>query len=150
MLPELLQRLLQYPYFAARGPRSTGKEAFNLAWLDDCLGRQQPAPVDVQATLAELTASSIAHDIRECAVPIDEVYICGGGAHNRDLMERLRQKLSPASLGSTAQLGMEPDWVEAVAFAWLASRTLDGLAGNAPAVTGASGVRVLGGIFTGG
>lgn len=144
----LLQDLLQHPYFARSGPRSSGKEAFHLGWLDDRL-RSHPAlqPQDVQATLAELTAVSIARAIGASGLDVSEIYICGGGVHNRDLMQRLQRHLTPASLASTSAIGMDPDWVEAVTFAWLAHRTLEGLAGNAPAVTGARGPRVLGGIY---
>lgn len=146
--PELLSRLLQHPYFAKSGPRSSGKEDFNLRWLDLCLsGHPILDPADVQATLAELTAVTIARAIGASSVDVEEVYICGGGAHNGDLMRRLQRHLAPASLASTVAIGMDPDWVEAVTFAWLAHRTLEGLAGNAPVVTGARGSRVLGGVY---
>ncbi|MDO8863851.1 anhydro-N-acetylmuramic acid kinase [Haliea sp. E1-2-M8] len=147
----LLEQLRSHPYLARRGPRSTGKEAFNLAWLDSCL-HTLPAldPRDVQATLAEITADSIASAITGAAEGVDEVYVCGGGARNTDLMRRLYRLLAPRRLDTTATLGMDPEWVEAAAFAWLAWRTLSGLAGNAAAVTGASGARVLGGIYPAG
>ncbi len=146
----LLEDLLGHSYFARTGPRSSGKEAFNLSWLDDLL-QAHPGmdATDVQATLAELTAASIARAIAASELNVSEVYICGGGAHNADLMDRLRSYLAPAALATTATLGLDPDWVEAVTFAWLAHRTLEGLAGNAPAVTGARGPRVLGGIYPG-
>ncbi|QIB66014.1 anhydro-N-acetylmuramic acid kinase [Kineobactrum salinum] len=144
----LLKALEAHPYMARCGPRSTGKEAFNLDWLDDCL-RAMPAldPRDVQATLAEFTAASIARAIGNWELRVDEVYVCGGGARNTDLMRRLYQKLAPARLDTTAVLGIDPEWVEAAAFAWLAWRSMEGLAGNAPQVTGAAGTRVLGGIY---
>jgi anhydro-N-acetylmuramic acid kinase len=146
----LLQRLLQHPYFSQRGPRSTGKEAFHLAWLDDCLSPCRDLdPGDVQATLAELTATTIAQGIATAGVPIDEVYLCGGGARNTDLRARLQRQLGGGCLATTAELGIEPEWVEAATFAWLAHRTLQGMAGNAPQVTGASGPRVLGGVYSG-
>jgi anhydro-N-acetylmuramic acid kinase len=133
------------------GPRSSGKEAFNLQWLDRKLGAHPGLEaMDVQATLAELTAVTIGSAIGQSGIEVTEVYVCGGGAHNGNLMDRLRQRLAPATLASTAAIGMDPDWVEAVTFAWLAHRTLKGLAGNAPAVTGALGPRVLGGIFPAG
>jgi anhydro-N-acetylmuramic acid kinase len=78
------------------------------------------------------------------------VYVCGGGSHNSHLMQRLAEQLTPATVLSTAAIGMDPDWVEAAMFAWLASRTLEGLTGNSPAVTGAAGARVLGGIYLSG
>jgi anhydro-N-acetylmuramic acid kinase len=146
---ELLSELLQHPYFGKSGPRSSGKEDFNLTWLDQCLCKYPLLdPADVQATLAELTASSIASAIGTGNIEVAEVYICGGGAHNGDLMGRLQRHLGPASLASTADVGMDPDWVEAVTFAWLAYRTLEGMAGNAPVVTGASGPRILGGVYS--
>jgi anhydro-N-acetylmuramic acid kinase len=151
VIPGVLQQLLAHPYFDRSGPRSTGKEMFNLQWLDDCLtGHGSLPPRDVQATLAELTATSIANGVLGSGLHVAEVYVCGGGAHNTDLMRRLYHKLAPARLDNTAAIGMDPDWVEAAMFAWLASQTLGGLAGNAPVVTGADGLRVLGGIYPGG
>jgi len=148
--PALLADLLTHPYFAMSGPRSSGKEAFNLGWLDQSLlAHPGLAAADVQATLAELTAVTIGSAIKHSGIEVAEVFICGGGAHNGDLMDRLRRQIAPASVASTSAVGMDPDWVEAVTFAWLAHRTLEGLAGNAPAVTGARGPRVLGGIYPG-
>ncbi|RLA59931.1 MAG: anhydro-N-acetylmuramic acid kinase [Gammaproteobacteria bacterium] len=145
-----LQRLLQHPYFQRSGPRSTGVEVFNLDWVDNCLAESENlSPRDVQATLAEFTAITVANAIQHGGVAVSEVYICGGGAHNTDLMRRLYHKLAPAQLDSTSVIGMDPDWVEAATFAWLASRTLSGLPGNAPVVTGAEGLRILGGIYPG-
>lgn len=150
VLPTLLQVLLAHPYFDKSGPRSTGKEAFNLNWLDSCLEEYGTCdPTDVQATLAEFSACSIASAIKDSGVEFGEIYICGGGAHNKHLMSRLQNRLTPAKVASTAAIGMDPDWVEAIAFAWLASRTLEHLAGNAPVVTGAAGSRVLGGVYAG-
>lgn len=144
----LLQELLTHPYFSRSGPRSSGKEAFNLAWLDEHLRRHQGlAAVDVQATLAELTAVTIARAIAASTAEVSELYVCGGGAHNTHLMARLGQMVAGGRVDSTAALGIDPDWVEAITFAWLAQRTLDGMAGNAPVVTGAKGERVLGGIY---
>lgn len=145
----LLDDLLQHPYFARSGPRSSGKEEFNLGWLDECL-QSHPAldTGTVQSTLAQLTAASIALAIDTSGLQVEEVYICGGGAHNGDLMQRLQAALAPARLDSTAALGIDPDWVEAITFAWLAQRTLAGLPGNAPDVTGASGLRILGGVYS--
>lgn len=145
---DLLQKLLEHPYFSRSGPRSSGKEAFNLAWLDEQMpAHQRLAAADVQATLAQLTAATVARAIHASPVAVSEVYVCGGGAHNSDLMRRLGQLLAPARVDATTALGIDPDWVEAMTFAWLAQRTLAGLAGNAPAVTGANGERVLGGIY---
>lgn len=144
---DLLTALLAHPYFRIVPPKSTGRETFNLHWIETLVARQirRPAPVDVQATLLELTAQSIANAVIE-ADAVSEVYCCGGGAYNRHLMQRLGQLLQPRQLGTTAQLGLAPEWVEAAAFAWLASRTIAGLPGNAAAVTGARGPRILGAI----
>ncbi len=146
----LLANLLQHPYLEKQGPRSTGKEEFNLSWLDSCLAEHPPlAPCDVQATLLEYTAITIARGLDNCDLNLNEVYACGGGVHNTALLQRLRHHLEPAALETTITLGIDPDWVEATAFAWLACQTLAGMNGNAPAVTGALGPRVLGGVFAG-
>jgi len=136
----LLARLLADPYFAAPPPKSTGFEYFNLEWLET-FGIDAMDPADVQATLIALSASSIADAIRGRA---DEVLVCGGGVHNRELMRQIRCRLPGIALASTGSAGLDPDWVEAVAFAWLAMRTTHGLPGNLPAVTGASRPAVLG------
>lgn len=147
----LLGKLMAHPYFHKEGPRSTGKEEFNLNWLKSHLGTPDSiAPADVQATLVELTSTTIAEAINNSSLDISEIYVCGGGSHNTHLMQRLAAQLAPAKSDSTAAIGMDPDWVEAATFAWLASRTLNGLAGNSPSVTGAEGVRVLGGIYLSG
>lgn len=148
--PELLTRLHCHPYLAKAGPRSTGREDFNMAWLEHQL-EELPglSPVDVQATLAEFTAESIATAIAAATPEVSEVYLCGGGAHNGHLTRRLAALLPTIALDSTAALGIAPDWVEAALFAWLAARTLSGLAGNAAQVTGAAGPRVLGAVYPG-
>lgn len=146
-LPVLRERLLAEPYFTRTGPRSTGPELFNLAWLEQHLkGDEDPGAV--QATLVELTAAGIDTSLRTEDSP-SEVYVCGGGARNTDLMRRLHQRLHARSvyLSTTDELGLDCEWVEACAFAWLAQRTVDGLSGNAPTVTGARGERVLGGVY---
>ncbi|MFZ5653827.1 MAG: anhydro-N-acetylmuramic acid kinase [Pseudomonadota bacterium] len=146
--PELLQRLLRHPFLALPPPKSTGREAFHLDWLDDQLARGTPIPPGrVQATLLELTASAIAAAVRARRPAAAEVYLCGGGARNRALLERLRTLLRPLPVATTAALGLDPDWVEAAAFAWLARQTLLGQPGNLPAVTGASRPVVLGAIY---
>lgn len=147
----LLDALLTHPYLKRSGPRSTGKEDFNLAWLDSLL-EQNPAlsPQDIQATLAQFTALTIANAICSDTFSAQEVYLCGGGAHNGDLMRRLSLALPAGTVvDSTQVLGISPDAVEAVIFAWLAHRTLTGLNGNAQVVTGARGARVLGAIYPG-
>lgn len=142
----LLTRLLDEPYFALAPPKSTGRELFNEAWLDERLsagGLVEPA--DVQATLAELTAVTIAQALDDTASP-DRVIVCGGGSHNDDLLARLGGRLGCPVESSTAH-GLAPDWVEACAFAWLAKARLDGEPGNVPTVTGAHRAVTLGGVY---
>jgi anhydro-N-acetylmuramic acid kinase len=146
---ELLLALLQDRYFAERPPKSTGFEYFNLEWLERKFAesRVHPAKQDVQATLAELTCRSIADAITLHAPGTKDVFVCGGGFHNRDLMRRLGPRLRGVSIQSTSAHGLDPDWVEAAAFAWLAKRRISGEPGNLPSVTGASRSVPLGGIF---
>ena len=144
---QLLSNLLSDPYFAETPPKSTGREHFNLAWLDQHLCNMGPlAAADVQSSLAELTVGSITQAIQGLG-GVDEIYVCGGGAQNRHLMQRLRQQLHPVPVTDTTSLGLPPDWVEAAAFAWLAHQTLEGRPGNLPSVTGANQAVILGGIY---
>lgn len=142
----LLQSLLADPYFAQPIPKSTGRDLFNQAWLDQHLQTHADTPQNVARTLLELTAVTIAHALQQYCRGVDEVYVCGGGAHNLALIDRL-QGLCGLSIQRTDALGVGVDWVEAVAFAWLAQRCIDRLPGNLPAVTGATGPRVLGAIY---
>ncbi|WP_299235470.1 anhydro-N-acetylmuramic acid kinase [uncultured Halomonas sp.] len=147
----LLAALLEEPFFHLPPPRSTGRELFHLDWLSEHLhGRERPE--DVQATLAELTATSVALAVEMARERLDApppalLIPCGGGAHNRDLLSRLARRLPDTPLGDSAEWGWPADWLEAGAFAWLAWRRLAGLPGNLPSVTGAAGPRVLGGVF---
>lgn len=145
---QLLHALLEDPYFQAQGPRSTGRELFNLAWLDQHLS-QLPAyaPADVQATLLELSALSMAGALTAAQEGTEALLVCGGGAHNGALMRRLAELLPGCTVASTATYGVPADWVEAMAFAWLAHCCLEGIAANRPSVTGARGLRVLGAIY---
>lgn len=145
----LLARMLTEPYFAQKGPKSSGREVFNVDWLDRQLAGTSLAPVDVQATLLELTAQSIAAAIRRDAPDVTEVLACGGGVHNPALVEALARALAPVPIASTAHYGVDPDYVEATAFAWLAQRRLAALPGNLPSVTGSRGDRVLGAVYFG-
>ena len=146
VLPELLQRLLADAFFSRSPPKSCGRDEFSLAWLDGHLAGSE-RPEDVQATLLELTASSAITAIEHwCGAP-QELYVCGGGARNAALMARLQHHLPNRRVASTDFLGQPADWVEAVAFAWLAWRTLRNEPGNLAEVTGASGPRVLGAIY---
>ncbi|HJR15002.1 MAG TPA: anhydro-N-acetylmuramic acid kinase, partial [Rhodanobacteraceae bacterium] len=139
----LLEHLLADPYFAAQPPKSTGREYFNLDWLDARASAGIDA-ADVQATLLQLSAQSIAEALHTHAPNVREVYACGGGVHNPALMDALRAELPHAKVGTTAALGLDPDFVEAVGFAWLARARLENMPGNLPSVTGARGARVLG------
>lgn len=141
----LLAELLDDAYFALPAPKSTGREYFHLRWLDAHLAGRALAVADVQATLLALTAHSIAAALAAHAPDTHAVYACGGGVHNPVLMRALAQAL-PCALHSTADAGVDPDFVEAVAFAWLARERLAGRAGNLPGVTGARGPRVLGAV----
>lgn len=149
VLEGLLGRLIGHPYFGRPAPKSTGREEFNLEWLQGELAElgQEPSPEDVQATLLELTARSAAEGILATGLPPGEVLLCGGGAFNQRLWQRLEALLPGWTLLSTAEFGLAPTWVEATAFAWLARQTVLGHAGNLPAVTGARGPRVLGALY---
>ena len=143
----LLARLREEPWFALPPPKSTGREQFHLAWLEARLGDSAASPSDVQATLLELTAATVADALRASQPDTRRVLVCGGGVHNAQLMARLATWMPQAQVESTALHGLDPDFVEAMGFAWLARETLAGRPGNLPAVTGAKGPRVLGTIF---
>lgn len=146
--PDLLEALLGDPFFKTQGPKSTGRELFNLDWLDQHLGKRlRYAEADVQATLLELTAISITKALLSAQRETEELLVCGGGAHNRTLMTRLAALLPDCVVNSTQIHGVPADWVEAMAFAWLAHCCLEGIPANRPSVTGASGLRVLGAIY---
>ena len=146
--PPLLQRLLGDAFFSLRGPKSTGRERFNLDWLLPQLPSQPAlAAADVQASLLELTALSIAQALQANLPNAEELLVCGGGARNLRLMQRLAELLPGCQVASTDTRGLPADWIEAMAFAWLAHCTLEGIAGNCPEVTGARGPRILGAIY---
>jgi anhydro-N-acetylmuramic acid kinase len=139
----LLSAMQADTYFGKAPPKSTGTDHFSLPWVESQPGVRDLPPEDVQATLLQLSAESIAESIKLHAADAEEVLVCGGGVHNPALMAKLAQQL-PMPVYSTSRLGLDPDWVEAIAFAWLAKQALLGLPGNLPAVTGARGPRVLG------
>lgn len=141
----LLEKLLTDPFFSLPPPKSSGREYFNLEWLENYLSTPL-SPVDVQATLVALTAQSIIAAIKNYFTQ-GEIFICGGGAHNKLLMQHLRKNATPFTVSSTYELGIEPEWVEAVAFAWLAKQTLSGQTGNITAITGAKKATILGGVY---
>ena len=144
---QLLANMLNDPYFSMVAPKSTGREYFHLPWLSRYLATYTGlAAADVQASLAALTTRSLAQAIQALG-RVDEVYVCGGGVHNRVLMQGLQGLLKPIPVTNTEPLGLHPDWVEAVAFAWLAHQTLEGRPGNLPGVTGARHAVILGGIY---
>jgi anhydro-N-acetylmuramic acid kinase len=142
----LLKALLRDPYFRRPPPKSTGRERFNLDWLRS-FGVARYKVEDVQATLAELSARSIGMAISKYCFGAREVYLCGGGAQNEDLVGRIARVLPRISVASTSRLGIDPDWVEAMAFAWLAQRRLECETGNLSEVTGARTPQVLGAIY---
>jgi anhydro-N-acetylmuramic acid kinase len=142
----LLQELLHEPYLRLPPPKSTGRELFNLSWLQDKLGLFDRRPRDVQATLQQYTAVTVADAARHYA-PGASLYVCGGGARNVGLLAALAALSAPNRVASTEVLGLDPDYVEAIAFAWFAKRTLEGLTSSAGSVTGAKGARILGGVY---
>ena len=149
--PDLLEYLLSDAYFEKHPPKSTGREYFNLNWLKKYLNliKTNIKTIDVQATLVELTARSILFAIRKYFVNC-EILICGGGVHNQFLMQRLKKLAEPQFiLDSTQKYGLDPNWIEATAFAWLAKQTLNRKTGNLPSVTGAREKAILGGIYYG-
>lgn len=145
--PELLKRLKEDPYFSALPPKSTGTEYFSANWLIKKLATLPTyPPEDVQRTLCQLSVESIANAILKFAPEADKVFICGGGVHNKTLLSALRHRLD-IPVNSTKTEGVHPDQVEAMAFAWLARQTLQGLTGNLPETTGAKEAVILGGIY---
>ncbi len=144
---ELLKQLSQHPYFNLQAPKSTGREVFNLSWLEDQLTGYDYAANDVQATLLELTATTIADAINQLPNIVNEVYICGGGAYNTQLMLRLESLLHPRIVANTNLLGIAAEWVEAAAFAWLAKQAMEQRPINTTAITGATSEVILGAIY---
>jgi anhydro-N-acetylmuramic acid kinase len=149
VVPALLSAFLNDAYFRRRPPKSTGREYFNLEWLDRILRRRgsRLPNEDVQATLLELTAVTISNAIRKYAPRCGELLVCGGGVHNPLLMRRLRELLEGVAVRSTADRGLDPDCIEAVTFAWLAKKRLERKPGNLPGVTGARRSVPLGGVY---
>ncbi|MYM89482.1 anhydro-N-acetylmuramic acid kinase [Rugamonas sp. FT82W] len=148
-IPGLLANMLAEPYFALPAPKSTGRDLFHINWLDRHLAAfPAAAPEDVQRTLARLTALTLAQAIQAHGAGADAVYVCGGGAYNGVLMDELGAALGTrVVVASTQALGVAPNRVEAMAFAWLGYRFTERLAGNLPSVTGAAGDRVLGALY---
>jgi anhydro-N-acetylmuramic acid kinase len=149
VVASLLVGLLAEPYFGQAPPKSTGRDLFNLAWLDARVARHAAgvSAADVQATLAALTAQSVARHVRRYASAAKLLLACGGGAHNTHLMQALAAQLPGMQVATTASVGLPVDQVEGAAFAWLAQRFVERQPGNLVAVTGARGARVLGALY---
>ena len=145
---ELLAALLDEPYFAQSAPKSTGRDLFNAGWLTWKLEKfTSLAPVDVQATLTELTASVCSACVKRYGSQSRTLVVCGGGAFNSHLMTRLQALLPGLQISSSQAYGLPPSQVEATAFAWLARNTLLGKTSSLKEVTGASGARILGAVY---
>ncbi|MCG8413888.1 MAG: anhydro-N-acetylmuramic acid kinase [Pseudomonadales bacterium] len=147
VIENLLAALMKEEYLARPAPKSTGRELFNASWLEQKLHEvaDDVAPEDVQATLLEFTVVSIVQQVN--SYDVEELFVCGGGAHNKTLMSALQEKLAPISVASTSALGIDPDWVEAIAFAWMAKQSIEGNLVDSRPFTGASAPILLGGIF---
>lgn len=151
---DLLAIFLNEAYFSQAAPKSTGRELFNLDWLDQKLAQfkahyphQVVSIEDVQASLLELTAQTIAVEVNKFTALENELLACGGGAQNPQLMQRLKALLPDWQVENTLKYGIDSDYMEAMAFAWLAHQSMHKLSGNLPAVTGASQEAILGGIY---
>lgn len=146
---DLLNIFLDDDYFKKSFPKSTGKEYFNLHWLEKKLSKfkKNISPKDVQNTLTELTAKTIAAAVLHIHAQVHTIYICGGGAFNLFLMERLRAHLPNTTIHTTKKIGIDPKWMEAIAFAWLAKQTIEKKSGNCPSVTGAKQKSILGAVY---
>ncbi|MGI0118430.1 anhydro-N-acetylmuramic acid kinase [Zooshikella sp. RANM57] len=148
-IPELLNHFLQDPYFKTPPPKSTGREYFNTSWLNQHLHDfSQYSANDVQATLIFLTVKSIINAIEQFGIGSGDIFICGGGAYNSFLLEIFSQALPNGyQMYTTDEQGIPANWLEAIAFAWLAKQTLNHKTGNIPSVTNAKGPRILGAIY---
>ena len=144
----LLAELMSEPYLALAAPKSTGRELFNGAWLEQRLAslKQWPSPQNIQATLLEFTATTLSTALL-AGMRQGEIYLCGGGAHNTALLKRIGELMPGYYVGTTAEIGIDPDWLEAMAFAWMAQQTLDGVAVVTSPFTGAKKPVMLGGIY---
>ena len=146
IITALLEKLLSENYFQLHPPKSCGRDLFNLRWLEQHLNGTE-APADVQATLLALTGKAISSSIQNYCIGAQEVYLCGGGAHNLALRSYLKLALPHCDIRLTDQLNIDADWLEAIAFAWLAQQTILGLSANLPEATGAKHPCILGAIY---
>jgi anhydro-N-acetylmuramic acid kinase len=142
----LLASFAADPWFALPPPKSTGREQFHLPWMETHLQGHSIAPADVQATLLELTLTTVIEALLTHLPEVSSLLVCGGGVRNTVLMQRLQQRLPKVQVESSAARGLDPDYMEAMGFAWLAQQTLEGRPGNLPSVSGARGPRILGAI----
>lgn len=147
VIEPLLSAMLSEPYFSASPPKSTGRDLFNINWLHHFLVQEAHAPNDVARTLVALSAHSIANAIFQFCPHVDEIYLCGGGAKNKLLFNSLQALFGATTIETTEKLGMGVDWVEAIAFAWLAKKCISKEHANLPEATGARGLRILGAIY---
>ena len=148
VLPELLDKCLAERFFSLSPPKSTGRDLFNMSWLQNRLAGNEQAE-DVQATLLELTCQAITLSITKYCPDTREIYLCGGGAHNHALRDRLGSLLAGCTIATTDRLGIDGDYLEATAFAWFAQQTIHGKPANLPLVTGARHSCILGAIHPG-
>jgi len=146
IIPELLEKLMSLKFFSAPPPKSTGREMFNLSWLENYLSGNEK-PEDVQATLLQLTSTAITDAILIWFPDTTEIYLCGGGARNIALTSKIQNSLPGKNVALTDALGTDADWLEAFAFAWLAKQTIQGIPSSLPSVTNAKGKRILGAIY---
>lgn len=146
---ELLTLFLSDSFFNKIGPKSTGRELFNFDWLQNKLQQLNKPIADnvVQSSILQLTVDSIVDSLQKAQPITNELIVCGGGAFNDEMLKRLQQKLPNTSVKTTQDFGYPPEWIEAMAFAWLAYCCLEGIPANQPAVTGAKGFRILGAIY---
>jgi len=143
-----IEQLLNDDYFKLAPPKSTGTEYFNAAWLTKKLSEFLfLAAEDVQASLTTFTVTTIKDAITQYAGKVDEIIVCGGGVHNDFLLQLLKQYLPDIEINSSAKYGLDPDYIEATAFAWLAKQTIEHKPGNLPEVTGAKQAVILGGVY---
>lgn len=147
VIDHLLEQFLDDAYFSLTPPKSTGRDLFNQSWLEQFIANKNYPAEDIARTLTELTGQSICLALQQYCPEVDEVYLCGGGARNQLLVASIRSKLDPMPLFTTKEIGVDVDWVEAVAFAWLAKQAIEKKSSNMPSVTGAIASRVLGAIY---
>ncbi len=146
VIPSLLNELLSDPFFRQKPPKSIGKEYFSRHWLESKL-QKNDAPEDIQATLLELTAMTICDAIDQSGVPITNIVICGGGVHNTSLIHALKRHSKDAQVVSSAELGVDPNFIEAMMFAWFAEKTIHKVPLDLSALTGSNKPVILGAVY---